>query len=150
MTARPRAPAVRRRRRPRRRGRCPEVAERLRALGYVGRGGEAPPETAAGPAGSEGPPRRWNALCAGEALLQAAAALEAALRALRRGAREGAREPFALSRSGQALVELGRVAEGIARLEKAVASGPRHAESRLALAQALTRAGRPRAAVEHA
>ena len=55
---------------------------------------------------------------------------------------------FALARSGQALVELGRTAEGIARLERAVVAGPSHAESRLALAQALLGAGRAAAAAD--
>lgn len=125
-----------------------ESMERLRALGYVGAGGEAPPEDA--PPGLPDPKDRidaWNALGAAEELVArkefgpAVAKFDEVLAA----------EPsnrFALARSGLALVELGRTADGIARMEKAVVSGPRHAESRLALAQALTRAGRHQAAVD--
>ena len=124
-----------------------ESMERLRALGYVGAGGEAPPDEP--PPGLPDPKDRigaWNALGAAEGMLvrrELAAAIAKFDEVL-------ATEPanrFALSRSGQALVDLGRVAEGIGRMEKAVAAGPRHAESRLALAQALTRAGRHQDAV---
>jgi arylsulfatase A-like enzyme/Flp pilus assembly protein TadD len=125
-----------------------ESMERLRALGYVGAGGEAPPEEA--PPGLPDPKDRidaWNALGAAEEMLARREWAPAVAKFDQVLAAEPANR-FALSRSGQALFELGRVAEGLARMEKAVASGPRHAESRLALAQALARAGRHQAAVE--
>jgi choline-sulfatase len=127
---------------------APEVAERLRALGYTGAGAAAPPDEP--PRGLPDPKDRvaeWNALSEAEALLEGGRAAEAVQRFDAVLATDPANR-FALARSGQALVELGRTAEGIARLERAVVAGPSHAESRLALAQALLRAGRAAAAAD--
>jgi choline-sulfatase len=125
----------------------PEAAERLRALGYVGAGsGTVPSEP---PPGLPDPKDRvgeWNALGEAEARMAkhdhagALAKFDAVL----------ASDPanrFALSRSGLALLELGRGEAGVSRLEKAVAAGPEHPEARLALAQALSRLGRHERAV---
>ena len=125
-----------------------EAIERLRALGYVGAGGAVPPEDA--PPGLPDPKDRiaaWNALGVGEELLSARQ-WGPALAKFDEVLASDPSNRFALARSGQALVELGRMDEGLTRLQRAVASGPRHPESRLALAQALTRAGRHEAAVE--
>jgi arylsulfatase A-like enzyme/tetratricopeptide (TPR) repeat protein len=127
----------------------PDAVERLRALGYVGAGGSA--AAGAPPPGLPDPKDRiaeWNALGEAEERLErrdyrgALAQFDGVL----------ATEPgnrFALARSGQALLELGRGEDALARMEKAVQSGPEHPESRLALAQALSRLGRhPRAVAQ--
>jgi choline-sulfatase len=126
----------------------PEAAERLRALGYTGAGAAPPPDDP--PPGLPDPKDRvgdWNALSDAEALLEGGRHAEAVRSFDAVLARDGANR-FALARSGQALVALGRPADGIARLRRAVAAGPDHPESRLALAQALLGAGRAREAAD--
>jgi len=120
----------------------PQTVERLQALGYVGAGTTT--ASAVASANLTDPKDRigaWNTLGKAEALLgqrEFAAALAAFDGVL-------AQEPsnrFALSRSGVALLELGRTELALQRLRKAVSAGPEHAEARLALAQALARLGR--------
>lgn len=123
-----------------------ETAARLSALGYVGAGARAPAgDPPPGLADPKDRVRTWNDLGEAEQLMAARRYADA----LARFDVVLASEPvnrFALSRSGQALLELGRGPEAIARLERAVGVGAEHPESRLALAQALFRLGRPQQA----
>jgi arylsulfatase A-like enzyme/Flp pilus assembly protein TadD len=126
----------------------PETVERLRALGYVGAGSVAAPSEA--PAGLPDPKDRidaWNALGEAEAKM-ARREYRGALLAFDGVLATEPRNRFALSRSGQALLALGNGDAAVARLEKAVAAGPEHPESRLALAQALSSLGRHEKAVQ--
>jgi predicted Zn-dependent protease len=114
------------------------VAERLRALGYLGDGreGDAPP----GLADPKDRLAQRNALAEAEQRLRAgefAAALARFDAVL-------AVEPdnrFAMLRSGITLLKWGRLTAAIERLERAVALDPAQAETRFALADALTRTG---------
>jgi len=124
----------------------PEVAERLRALGYVGAGGS--PVVGELPTGLADPKDRieaWNVLGTAEDQL-GRGDYRSALAAFDRVLASDPKNRFALSRSGLALLELGRGEAALQRMEKAVGSGPDHPESLLTLAQALARLGRHEAA----
>lgn len=126
-----------------------EAVAKLRALGYVGAGGNAgePPST-----GLRDPK---------DSRVLRELLTDADLR-LRRGDDRGAirsfdavlaKDPanrFALLRSGVALLAAGEPARAIPRLARAVEASPDNPEARAALAQALVRAGRPQDAVPHA
>lgn len=117
----------------------PEALARLQALGYLG----GAPASAEPPAGLPDPKDRRELR---ELLTQGVELLE-------RGDVEGAVarfdevlavEPanrFALSRSGAALLRLGRLGRAIERLRHAVRLNPAEPETRFVLAEALTRAG---------
>ena len=118
----------------------PATLARLRSLGYtgtVGSAGEPPPDAA-------DPKDRielWNALGAAEQLLaegRPASALERFDAVLK----DDPKNPFALARSGAALLTLGRAADAISHLEQAAALQPNHGEIRRDLARALTAARR--------
>ncbi len=126
----------------------PEVAERLRTLGYVGAGPAAQPE--APPRGLADPKDRladWNLMGEAEAAL-ARGDPRAALTLFERVLAGDPRNRFALSRSGVALLELGQAGAALERLQQAVGAGPEHPESRLDLARAAARLGRHDLAVE--
>ncbi|HEX9670429.1 MAG TPA: sulfatase-like hydrolase/transferase, partial [Thermoanaerobaculia bacterium] len=129
----------------------PETRERLRALGYLG---AAAPGTAlagavATAAGLPDPKDR----------LEQRSRLTAAQEALEQGGVDAAlaifeevlaAEPdnrFALSRSGVALLRRGDLERAIPRLERAARADPLAAETRSALAEALTLAGRDQEAI---
>jgi arylsulfatase A-like enzyme/Flp pilus assembly protein TadD len=125
----------------------PEVAERLRSLGYVGSGGSdaEPPAT-----GLRDPKD-------GAALREL---MTAADQQLRRGDPRSAvttfdrvlsqdpRNRFALLRSGSALLQLGELRPAIARLRSLLQLDPDHVEGHEALAAALSRAGQHGSAAE--
>ncbi len=124
-----------------------EALARLKSLGYTGAG------TAAGepPAGVADPKHRvdsWNALSRAMELLEqgdhrgAVAGFDAVLA-------EDPDNPFALSRSGAALIEARDFAAAAHRLSRAARLRPADAETRHALALALTRTGRHAEAAEH-
>ncbi len=125
----------------------PEALARLEALGYAGAGvgaGEPPPDAA-------DPKHRvelWNALSRATELAErgqhtaAVAAYDAVLK-------EEPDNPFALSRSGAALIEARDFAAAARRLERAARLRPEDAETRAALAGALSHAGRDAEAAEH-
>ena len=97
---------------------APEAAERLRALGYTGAGASPPPDQP--PSGLADPKDRVGGM--ERALGSGGAAGGRAPRggggAVRCAARPDPANRFALARSGQALVALGRAAAGIARLQQ--------------------------------
>ncbi len=124
-----------------------EALARLRALGYTGAGasaGEPPP----GVADPKDRVDEWNAL---------SQAMERFERGDLRGAVAGFDEvlakdpdnPFALSRSGAALIEARDFAAAAERLGRAARLRPADAETRSALAVALNRLGRHAEATEH-
>lgn len=120
----------------------PEVAERLRSLGYVGSGGS----DVDAPASGLRDPKDGAAL---------RDLLTVADQQLRRGDRRAAmatfdsvlaQDPdnrFALLRSGSALVQLGDARPAIGRLKKLVQLDPDHVEGHETLAAALSRGGQP-------
>ncbi len=125
----------------------PQALARLRALGYTGAGataGEPPP-------GVADPKHRveiWNALSRAMELLErgdpaaAVAGFDAVLE-------QDPDNPFALSRSGAALIAARDFAAAAERLRRAARLRPADAETRSALAVALSRVGRDAEAAEH-
>ncbi len=118
----------------------PEAMARLRTLGYVG-AGTARGEPTAGLADPKDRLDLWNALSEAQTLLDRrhwAAAVERFDAVLE----QEPENPFALSRSGAALVAAGDLTAAVPRLERAVAQSPDDTETRTALARALTGAGK--------
>jgi arylsulfatase A-like enzyme/Flp pilus assembly protein TadD len=117
----------------------PEALARLRSLGYVGAGSD-PGEPPAGVADPKDRVELWNELSAALAAMErgqpaaAVAAFDAVLE-------KEPGNPFALSRSGAALLAAGRPAAAVPRLRRAAEIQPDDAETRYALATALTRSG---------
>ena len=125
----------------------PSALARLEALGYAGAGataGEPPPDAADPKARVE----LWNALSRATELLErghhaaAVAAFDAVLK-------QEPDNPFALSRSGAALLQTRDFAAAARRLERAARLRPEDTETRSALAGALNRVGRDADAAEH-
>ncbi len=125
----------------------PEALARLRSLGYTGAG------TSAGepPAGVADPKHRvdsWNALSRAMELLEqgdfagAVAGFDGVLE-------KDPDNPFALSRSGAALIEARDFAAAAEKLRRAARLRPTDAETRSALAVALTATGRHAEAAGH-
>lgn len=121
----------------------PETLARLRSLGYVGAGSDPGEPPAAARAGLADPKDRlelWNALSAALAKMErgepaaAVAAFDAVLA-------KDPQNPFALSRSGAALLAAGNPAAAVPRLRRAAGLQGDDAETRFALATALTRLG---------
>jgi choline-sulfatase len=116
-----------------------EALARLRALGYVGAGGDDNEV----PAGLADPKDRLalrDRLQEGEQLLEAGRYIEAVqvfdeVLAIEPDSR------FAVLRSGVALLKSGRIEQAIPRLERSTALDPDRAEARYALADALMRSG---------
>ena len=126
-----------------------EVAEKLRALGYVG--GSSP--TSAAASGARADPK--DKLAVYEAYREAAARRlagdhAAAVAALRAVLQQEPQMSDAWEDLGASLMALGRVPEGLAALERALAADPGRATAQLAFARALAVAGKPDAAIEHA
>jgi Flp pilus assembly protein TadD len=116
----------------------PAVAERLRALGYLG-GGTAG-EAAAGLADPKDRLAERDTLAAAEQLLRAGD-LRGALARFEAVLAADPENRFAVLRSGIALLKLGDLGPAIVRLEHAVRLDPEQPETRFALADALTRSG---------
>ncbi len=125
----------------------PEAIARLRALGYTGAGataGEPPP----GVADPKDRLDSWNALSQALELLEqgrhgdAVARFDAVLE-------KDPDNPFALSRSGAALIEAGDFTAAAERLRRAARLRPGDADTRSSLAVALSRGGYDREATEH-
>jgi arylsulfatase A-like enzyme/tetratricopeptide (TPR) repeat protein len=123
-----------------------ETLARLRSLGYTGGPGQSrePPADAADPKDRIA---QWNALGTAEQLLSEGQP-QSALKKFDEVLKEDPKNPFALARSGAALLTLGRAEEAIPRLENAAKFQPNHAEIRRDLAQALTAARHLDGAVE--
>lgn len=117
----------------------PEVSARLRALGYLGttRRRGKPRQGLPDPKDRI---REWNQLGAAEVLMSDDQ-FEQALDLYNRVLAADADNRLALSRSGSALVSLGRAEEGIDRLQGALRLDPEHSEIRTSLAAALSQAG---------
>ena len=126
-----------------------EVSEALRALGYVG----GTSRTSAGTDRARADPK--DKLAVYEAYREAAARRlagdhAAAVAALRSVLEHEPDMGDAWEDLGASLLALGRGSEGIAALERAVAIDPSRAAPHLALARALSVAGKTEAAIEHA
>ncbi len=118
----------------------PQTLARLRSLGYVGAGevrGEPPKKGLADPKDRL---ELWNALSGAVVAMEsgdpatAVAAFDAVLE-------QEPRNPFALSRSGAALLAAGDPRAAVARLRQAAEIQPDDAETRYVFATALTRLG---------
>jgi arylsulfatase A-like enzyme/tetratricopeptide (TPR) repeat protein len=123
----------------------PEVAERLRALGYVG-GTKQAPTPGAGLADPKDRVALRDRLAGAEAALRRGD-LPGALAGFEQVLREEPQNRFATLRSGITLLRKGDFPRAAERLRRALAQDPTQAETHYALADALTRMGDPAAAV---
>jgi arylsulfatase A-like enzyme/Flp pilus assembly protein TadD len=123
-----------------------DVAARLRALGYVASGAA----TREPPPGLPDPKDRIadrDALLAAETLARQGR-FDDAVVAFDRVLAHDPTNPFALLRSGTALLKAGKLAQSIPRLTRAVEADPDQAEAHYALADALTRTGERTRAID--
>ena len=118
----------------------PEVAERLRSLGYVGSGGsDAEPPATGLRDPKDGAALRDLMTTADQQLRRGDQ--RAAAATFDRVLSQDPRNRFALLRSGSALLQLGELRPAIARLRTLLQVDPDHVEGHEALAAALSRAG---------
>ncbi|MEM9292801.1 MAG: sulfatase-like hydrolase/transferase [Acidobacteriota bacterium] len=122
-----------------------ETLAKLRSLGYTG-AGAAPskgpaPEELAKLADPKDRIELWNLLGEAEARIEAGN-LAAAVALYDRVLGQEPRNPYALSRSGWALLRLGETAAAVSRLKRAVDGAPWYPEMRQHYAEALTVARR--------
>lgn len=126
-----------------------EAVAKLRALGYVGAGGNAGEPPASGLLDPKDAGALRDLLTDGDARLRRGEH-RAAIRSFDAVLARDPANRFALLRSGVALLAAGDAERAVPRLARAVEGSPERPEARAALAQALVSAGRPGEAVPHA
>jgi arylsulfatase A-like enzyme/Flp pilus assembly protein TadD len=126
-----------------------EAVAKLRALGYVGAGGNAGEPPATGLRDPKDSRELRDLLTEGDLLLRAGKSARAVTKFDAVLAQDPANR-FALLRSGVALLSVGHPSRAATRLAKAVDANPEQPEARSALSRALVLLGRPAEAVPHA